>query len=209
MKNTKLYFFYFNIIITTFFLSSHIAIADVSNILLKRLNKISNFYVSFTQIITDYNGNTIQRGQGKLWFKYPNLFRWHLLIPHDNLIVSDGKNIWLYNKIIQQVNVFLLSEIKKQTPLTLFIQPNLNNLKNYIIKQKNDNFTLIPKKHSAISFDKLNISITNKGKINNFSTVEVDGKNIYYNFKNYNYNKISSKKFIFKHSKYITINDQR
>ena len=42
---------------------------------------------------------------GKLYLQKPGKFRWDYSQPSEQLILADGKQIWFYDKDLQQANV--------------------------------------------------------------------------------------------------------
>ncbi|MFN3505621.1 MAG: LolA family protein [Caldimicrobium sp.] len=76
------------------------------------ISKIQTFYRetdsirgSFTQETTFIHGQKEVR-QGKFWMKKPGLFRWEYLIPDKFLIISDGRNIFVYYPEEKQVYIY-------------------------------------------------------------------------------------------------------
>ena len=59
--------------------------------------------VDFSQIVYDIEGEEIQATTGSLKFQRPGKFRWHYKEPFEQLIVSNGKTLWVYDKDLEQV----------------------------------------------------------------------------------------------------------
>ncbi|AKC32166.1 outer membrane lipoprotein chaperone LolA [Candidatus Pantoea carbekii] len=198
------------IIICSFLIgcSSKIALADASNNLQYRLNQVNSFHVFFSQTVTDTNGVNIHNGKGELWVKHPNLFNWHIQLPDENFIISDGKNLWFYNPYISQVSVNFLQNMIDNTPFILFTRNKKSDWKNYTIKQQGDQFEVIPKANDT-NLKKFTITVTSLGIIRKFSTIEQDGQCNSYQFDNQNNGEINSDKFIIKFPKWVTVDDQR
>ncbi|MFN3406613.1 MAG: LolA family protein [Caldimicrobium sp.] len=76
------------------------------------ISKIQSFYRetesirgSFTQeTIFPYGQREVRRGN--FWMKKPGLFRWEYLTPDKFLIISDGRNIYVYYPEEKQVYVY-------------------------------------------------------------------------------------------------------
>lgn len=96
-------------IISSFFIHSAYANPAASNQLTQLLQNLKTFSADFNQVIQDKNGNTIQESHGKMALQRPGRFRWNTLKPNQQLIVADGKTIWIYDKDLQEVTK------KKQT----------------------------------------------------------------------------------------------
>ena len=62
------------------------------HLLLKPINSLS---ADFTQQIMGQDNNQLQRLTGNLSLKKPNQLRWNVLAPMPQLVISDGKLVWL------------------------------------------------------------------------------------------------------------------
>lgn len=67
------------------------------------LGDLHSMQASFTQTISDQHGNTIQQSNGKMALQRPGLFHWETTEPNQQLIIADGKFIWIYDKDLRQV----------------------------------------------------------------------------------------------------------
>ena len=73
----------------------------------------------FTQTTFDANGRRGQTAQGTLALQTPRLFRWQVTAPYKQLIVADGKRVWLYDPELQQVTVRTQGDAEAHSPLTV------------------------------------------------------------------------------------------
>ena len=73
----------------------------------------------FHQIVTDKQGQKIQEVYGEMQLKRPNKFRWDYHKPFDQQIISDGKQVWLYDTELAQVSVRELSKALGSSPAAL------------------------------------------------------------------------------------------
>jgi len=69
------------------------------HLLLKPMHSLS---ADFTQQIMGQNNNQLQRLTGNLSLKKPNQLRWNVLAPMPQLVISDGKLVWLYDPDLEQ-----------------------------------------------------------------------------------------------------------
>ena len=74
--------------------------------------------------MTDKNGKTIQSASGKLVFSRPGKFRWDYQKPYEQLIVGDGKKLWVYDKELNQVTVKKLEGALGSSPAALLAGSN-------------------------------------------------------------------------------------
>lgn len=73
----------------------------------------------FNQVVTDKQGRKVQEVQGEMQLKRPNKFRWDYNKPYEQQIVSDGKEVWLYDTELAQVTVRQLSKALGSSPAAL------------------------------------------------------------------------------------------
>src|SRR5438876_2619730 len=70
----------------------------------KILSGVQSWSADFTQTIDDGHGNVVRSAAGKLYLQKPGRFRWDYVQPSEQLILADGKQIWFYDKDLQQAN---------------------------------------------------------------------------------------------------------
>lgn len=73
----------------------------------------------FSQVVTDMQGRKIQEVQGSMQLQRPNKFRWDYAKPYEQQIISDGKQVFLYDTDLQQVTVRELSKALGSSPASL------------------------------------------------------------------------------------------
>jgi len=73
----------------------------------------------FSQVVTDTQGRKIQEVQGSMQLQRPNKFRWDYAKPYEQQIISDGKQVFLYDTDLQQVTVRELSKALGSSPAAL------------------------------------------------------------------------------------------
>jgi len=78
----------------------------------------------FTQQVFTANGKVKETTSGRVALSAPRLFRWEYTKPYHQLIVADGKKVWLYDPDLQQVTVRPQGEEERNSPLTALIDPS-------------------------------------------------------------------------------------
>ena len=72
------------------------------------LTHLKTLRAEFSQVVTDNKGDEVQQAQGRLIIVRPGRFRWELQ-PAGNgspqLMVADGRNLWFYDRDLEQVSV--------------------------------------------------------------------------------------------------------
>jgi outer membrane lipoprotein carrier protein len=74
---------------------------------------------AFTQTVTSPDGKRARQSKGTLEFQRPNRFRFAYSAPTEQLIVGDGKQVWLYDTDLNQVTVRPMSQALGATPAAL------------------------------------------------------------------------------------------
>ena len=85
----------------------------------KYLNGLATWSADFKQTIDDGNGKVVRSAAGKLYLQKPGRFRWDYSEPSEQLILADGKQIWFYDKDLQQANVRDMDASLANTPAVL------------------------------------------------------------------------------------------
>jgi chaperone LolA len=78
----------------------------------------------FTQTVSDKSGRITQQASGKMMFVRPGKFRWDYAAPYEQVIVSDGVKLWLYDADLDQVSVKSLGDVVAGTPAALLAGDN-------------------------------------------------------------------------------------
>ena len=183
-------------------------LADAAQDLQSRLAKVNSFHASFSQSVTSSDGAEVQQGEGELWVKRPNLFNWHMTSPDESVLVSDGETLWFYNPFVEQVTATWLKSATGNTPFMLITRNNANDWKQYNVKQKGDDFELMPKASTG-NLKQFAITVTNSGTIKSFTAVEQDGQRSDYQLKSQQNSSVDAAKFKFTPPKGVTLDDQR
>ena len=149
------------------------------------LGNMNTATANFTQTVTDARGNILQYSSGVMKIKRPLRFVWNTIDPYEQLIVSNGESMWVYDKDLEQVTIQALNKQAGDTPTLLFSgdpellhqhfdvrEGSVNLLMNDLDahKSKNNNkynnsnikvFDLYPKDPDA-AFSMMSISFGNK-----------------------------------------------
>jgi outer membrane lipoprotein carrier protein len=112
----------------------------------------------FTQTVIDKNGRKTQEATGNLFFSRPGKFRWVYQKPYSQLIVGDGKRLWIHDEDLDQVTVRKLDQALGDSPAALLAGDNdiarLFNLKETGTRDGLDWLEATPKSKEG-SFEKV------------------------------------------------------
>ena len=74
---------------------------------------------TFEQWVMDAKQNTLQNVTGTMWIQRPGQFRWNTADPYPQQIVSDGKELWIYDEDLEQATRKTLDKQVGNTPALL------------------------------------------------------------------------------------------
>lgn len=142
------------------------------------LSQAQTITARFSQLTLDGGGTQLQETAGELALKRPGLFRWHTDEPQEQLLVSNGQQVWLYDPDLQQVTIQKLDQRLTHTPALLLSGDVSEIRQNFDIsfKEAGDvvDFTLKPKAKDTL-FDNLRLSFR-KGVINDMQLIDSVGQ---------------------------------
>lgn len=99
--------------------SSQHALADGVSSLRDFFNNTTTMRAQFSQVVNDKQGRKVQEVEGTMQLQRPNKFRWDYKKPYEQQIVSDGKQVFLYDTELQQVTIRELSKTLGSSPAAL------------------------------------------------------------------------------------------
>jgi len=82
------------------------------------LRELTGLRAEFRQSVTDARGRVIENSEGTVSLARPGRFRWDYRVP-EQLIVSDGVTVWLYDIELEQVTVRAADQALAGTPAML------------------------------------------------------------------------------------------
>ncbi|WP_085614907.1 MULTISPECIES: outer membrane lipoprotein chaperone LolA [unclassified Pseudomonas] len=149
------------------------------------LEKSQTIEANFSQLTLDAGGTSLQETSGKMTVKRPGLFYWHTDAPQEQVVVSDGENVTLWDPDLEQATIKKLDQRLNQTPALLLSGDVSKISQSFDISSKEQgevmDFTLKPKTKDTL-FDSLRVSFR-KGLINDMQLIDSVGQrtNILFN----------------------------
>ena len=105
------------------FLATFIVLAGESGPARSELEKfageLERFKADFTQTVMSQDGSIQDKTQGQVWLQSPDKLRWVYSGEFPEIIVADGKNIWIYDVSLEQVTVKPQSGQATDSPLMI------------------------------------------------------------------------------------------
>jgi outer membrane lipoprotein carrier protein len=142
------------------------------------LNQAQTITARFSQLTLDGSGTQLQESAGQLSLKRPGLFRWHTDAPMEQLLVSNGEKVWLYDPDLEQVTIQALDQRLTHTPALLLSGDVSKISENFEISYKEGgsvvDFILKPKSKDSL-FDSLRLSFRS-GMLNDMQLIDSIGQ---------------------------------
>ncbi|MBI5926921.1 MAG: outer membrane lipoprotein chaperone LolA [Aquabacterium sp.] len=100
--------------------------ADAVAMLRNFVKDVQTARANFTQVVTSPDGKKTRKSTGTLEFQRPDKFRFAYAGPTEQLIVGDGKKVWLYDTDLNQVTVRPMSATIGASPAALLAGGSLD-----------------------------------------------------------------------------------
>lgn len=156
--------FFFSLLILNF----NVAFASENNEMLSQLlKKMHSMQANFVQTILDKKGKALQKSTGQMYLQRPSQFRWDVKEPMRQLVVTNGKRLWIYDPDLEQVTIKSLVKTAGETPAMLLSDESLSLGKEFHVttttgpKSSSEWFLLIPRDKSSV-ISSLKLGFANK-----------------------------------------------
>ena len=142
------------------------------------LNQAQTISGRFSQLTLDGSGTQLQETSGEMALKRPGQFRWHTDAPMEQLLVSNGEQIWLNDPDLEQVTIQKMDQRLTHTPALLLSGDVSQIAESFEITLKEGgsvvDFILKPKAADSL-FESLRLSFRN-GVINDMQLIDNVGQ---------------------------------
>ncbi len=106
---------------------SSMARADALQTLRDFVRDVKSGRAAFTQTVSSADGAKQKASSGTFEFARPNRFRFAYAKPFEQLIVSDGQKVWIFDADLNQVTVRQFSQALGSTPAALLAGASLDS----------------------------------------------------------------------------------
>ena len=169
--------------IVTVFQVAVVQAADATSSIESLLELNRNIEGEFRQVTYDEKGKQLQVSEGVFLLAKPNKFVWDSVTPFAQRIISDGKNITVWDVDLEQATKKPLSGAVGSSPAALLGQPAAEVLPHYnVTKLGGEKFRLAPKEDQSL-FQTLTLSFRDK-VISAMSILDALGQTTVIEFKN-------------------------
>ena len=107
------------IMLSSFAITTNAHASDARQRLDAFFTTVSSIQGSFSQQVFSKKGKVIQDSKGLIYMSRPGKFRWVYKTPDPQTIVSDGKNIWVYDEDLEQVTIKPMSSAMSSAPIAI------------------------------------------------------------------------------------------
>lgn len=132
------------------------------------LEPLETYVADFEQQILDGSGQRLQEARGRMWLSRPGQFRWEVDAPYEQLVVSAGDEVTLYDPDLEQATVQALDQRVTHTPALLLSGSADELTSSYDVTRRqegsSETFTLVPKDPDTL-FEEL--QMTFRGEVLN------------------------------------------
>lgn len=177
-------------IVLTIALSSMVNSAWADEMAIERLHALlkplANVEATFVQHNFDGKGSILQTMKGVLKAKTPGKFRWETADPFQQLLVTDGETLWLYDQDLEQVTEQPLDKRVIATP-ALILSGELNQIDEayevYGEQLQNEwHFVLIPRSQDVL-FDRLRLEFDSQQMLSRMTIKDEVGQKTVLSFR--------------------------
>jgi len=112
-----------SILATTLLLAANAADAGARDQLNAFAKGLKGLDGQFSQQVFDPRGKPKETSTGRVAVSAPRLFRWEYVKPYPQLIVADGKNVWVYDPDLQQASKRPQGVEEANSPLAVLLDP--------------------------------------------------------------------------------------
>lgn len=104
-------------------LSCPLAMADSASLeqIQRRYQEISSFKGTFRQHVLAEMQKAERTATGTVYFLKPGKMRWEYEPPNEQVILTDGTTLWLYDPLLDNVTLQPLDQVTRGTPLAFLL----------------------------------------------------------------------------------------
>lgn len=161
---TRLAFKLLFIATLVFFTSNALSANKDVEVLANKLKNLNSMKADFVQISIDGKGLRVQELEGKTKLKRPNFMYWKTQEPFEQLMISNGKKLWFYEKDLEQVSIKKLDTRSSTTPLLVLFEDVKKLGESFLVEYRKqggiETFILEPKTKDTL-FETLTLTFIN------------------------------------------------
>jgi outer membrane lipoprotein carrier protein len=137
------------------------------------LNGLKTLRAEFSQVLVDAKEQVVERSSGELLVARPGKFRWEIsgevnAVSQNQLLIADGRNLWFYDRELEQVTVKPADATLSATPAMLLSgEGNLNDSFKISALGPRDalNWVLVEPQDAAADFHRALLGFDNQNEL--------------------------------------------
>jgi len=132
------------------------------------LATVNTLSAGFSQVVRNRDNQVVDRASGKLSLSRPDRFRWDYEKPYVQVIVADGKQLWLYDSDLEQVTVRALEQGLGSTPAMLLSGSGKvgDAFESVAVQQQGDwTWCRLAPKQPGSDFEQVSLAFERKGEL--------------------------------------------
>ena len=87
----------------------------------EQYQSIQSFSGHFVQTSYRNNTETVRRAEGLVSYKRPGKMRWFYEVPEEQLLVTNGETLWLFDPLLENVTIQKLEKLTDGTALSFLL----------------------------------------------------------------------------------------
>ena len=95
--------------------------ADLIQMIQEQYQSIQSFSGHFVQTSFRNNTETVRRAEGLVSYKRPGKMRWLYEVPEEQLLVTNGETLWLFDPLLENVTIQKLEKLTDGTALSFLL----------------------------------------------------------------------------------------
>jgi outer membrane lipoprotein carrier protein len=111
------------VLATALLLASHLATAGARDDLAAFTEGLKGLDGQFSQQLFDVRGKQKEASSGRVAVSAPRLFRWEYTKPYAQLVVADGKTVWVVDPDLDQATRRPQGSEEANSPLAILLEP--------------------------------------------------------------------------------------
>ncbi len=94
---------------------------DLIQMIQDQYQSIQSFSGHFVQTSYRNNTETVRRAEGLVSYKRPGKMRWLYEVPEEQLLVTNGETLWLFDPLLENVTIQKLEKLTDGTALSFLL----------------------------------------------------------------------------------------
>ena len=96
---------------------------------------IDKYHATFEQEVLSPDNQPLSKAKGEVWLAAPVQVRWHTQSPEESLLVSDGKDVWMYNPLLEEASVYPVQDLMNNNPFFYLVNPQSAGWEELVVEQ--------------------------------------------------------------------------